>query len=324
MEFEDPELQELSKCLPHIVMRGKAPATTKKYTGAFLRWKRWASQRKGIDVVPVNPFHLSLYLGYLIQKSASVAPVEEAVHALSWVHTMALEVNPTEHELVQQVLAGAKHILAKATTKKEPITVSILQSLVDECGGREASLADVRTLAICLVSFAGVFRYDEIVGLKESDIEFFADHVEIFIESSKTDQFRDGARVVIARTHTQLCPVNMLERYVKMADIQGDMHKHLFRGLVVTKAGAKLRTTGGLSYTRVRELVLEKLTKIGLDASKFGLHSLRAGGASAAANAGIPDRWFKRHGRWRSENAKDGYVKDCLEDRLQVSRNLGL
>ena len=26
-EFEDPELQELSKCLPHIVMRGKAPAT---------------------------------------------------------------------------------------------------------------------------------------------------------------------------------------------------------------------------------------------------------------------------------------------------------
>ena len=113
-EFEDPELQELSKCLPHIVMRGKAPATTKKYTGAFLRWKRWASQKKGIDVVPVNPFHL----GYLIQKSASVAPVEEAVRALSWVHTMALEVNPTEHELVQQVLAGAKHILAKATTKK--------------------------------------------------------------------------------------------------------------------------------------------------------------------------------------------------------------
>ena len=103
--------------------------------------------------------------------------------------------------------------------------------------------------------------------------------------SLKTDQFRDGARVEIACTHTQLCPVIMLERYVKMADIQGDVHKHLFRGLVVTKAGAKLRATGGLSYTRVRELVLEKLSKIGLDASKFGLHSLRAGGASAAGGS---------------------------------------
>ena len=140
--------------------------------------------------------------------------------------------------------------------------MSILQSLVDECGGRNASLADIRILAIGLVCFAVFFCYDEIAGLKESDIAFFPDHVEVFIESSKTDQFRDGARVVIARTHTQLCPVNMLERYVKMADIQGDVHKHWFRGLVVTKAGAKLRATGGLSYTRVRELVLEKQSKI--------------------------------------------------------------
>ena len=28
------------------------------------------------------------------------------------------------------------------------------------------------------------------------------------------------------------------------------------------------------------------------------------GGASTAANAGVPDRLFKKHGRWKSENAK--------------------
>ena len=33
---------------------------------------------------------------------------------------------------------------------------------------------------------------------------------------------------------------------------------------------------------------------------------------------------FKRHGRWRSETAKDGYVKDSLSSRLQVSCNIGL
>ncbi|KAL5497418.1 hypothetical protein EMCRGX_G013885 [Ephydatia muelleri] len=42
------------------------------------------------------------------------------------------------------------------------------------------------------------------------------------------------------------------------------------------------------------------------------MHSLRAGGATAAANAGVPDRLFKRHGRWKSESAKDGYVKDSV------------
>ena len=52
-----------------------------------------------------------------------------------------------------------------------------------------------------------------------------------------------------------------------------------------------------------------------------GLHSLRARGASAAANAGVEDQLFKRHRRWRSENAKDGYVKDSYESRLSVSLN---
>ena len=72
------------------------------------------------------------------------------------------------------------------------------------------------------------------------------------------------------------------------------------------------------------DLLLEKLSAVGLDAKKYGFHSLRAGGATAAANAGVPDRLFKRHGRWRSENAKDGYVKDSLKNRLSVSKNIGL
>ena len=74
----------------------------------------------------------------------------------------------------------------------------------------------------------------------------------------------------------------------------------------------------------MREIVLEKLSELGLDRNLFGLHSLRSGGASAAAGAGVPDRLFKRHGRWRSENAKDGYIKDSLESRLSVSQRIGV
>ena len=144
------------------------------------------------------------------------------------------------------------------------------------------------------------------------------------MESSKTDQYRDGAWVPIARTHSKVCPVAMMERYFYLADIHGDSDKHLFSGLSSTKEGYQLRASGGISYTRVRELVLGKIAAIGLDPKQFGLHSLRSGGASAAANAGVPDRWFKRHGRWRSENAKDGYVKDKLVNRLSVSKNIGL
>ena len=112
--------------------------------------------------------------------------------------------------------------------------------------------------------------------------------------------------------------------YMRMAIVTGACEKYLFRAIVNTKNGQRLRESGGISYTRMRELVLKKLSAIGLDPKRFGLHSLRSGGASAAANAGVPDRMFKWHGRWCSENAKDGYVKDSLKDRLSVSQHLGL
>ena len=76
-----------------------------------------------------------------------------------------------------------------------------------------------------------------------------------------------------------------------------------------------------VQYSRLRELQLRAL---GYDDSSFGLHSLRAGGATVAANNGVPDRLFKRHGRWRSETAKDGYILDSEEAMLGVSRQLGI
>ena len=60
------------------------------------------------------------------------------------------------------------------------------------------------------------------------------------------------------------------------------------------------------------------------DISAIGTHSLRSGGATAAANAGIPDRLFKRHGRWASESAEDRYVQVSLSSRFSVSKALGI
>ena len=60
------------------------------------------------------------------------------------------------------------------------------------------------------------------------------------------------------------------------------------------------------------------LSSIGLKAVDFGLHSLRSGGATAAYSCGVSDRLFKIHGRWKSEQAKDGYVLEDIQKRLSV------
>ena len=94
----------------------------------------------------------------------------------------------------------------------------------------------------------------------------------------------------------------------------------MFRSIVGGKS-KKLRNTGGISYSNMRELLKKKLEQLGFPAADFSLHSLRAGGATAAAAAGVPDRVFKKHGRWKSE---DGYVEDSFHERLSVTKNLGL
>ena len=93
----------------------------------------------------------------------------------------------------------------------------------------------------------------------------FEDNLELFLESSKTDQFRDGVWVLIACTHSSICLVAMLERYMRLAEIIGNPDRLLFRGMSLTKQGYHLMASGGISYTRVCELLLENLEAVGLD-----------------------------------------------------------
>ena len=73
----------------------------------------------------------------------------------------------------------------------------------------------------------------------------------------------------------------------------------------------------------MREIFTDNL-KIIDNHKDYGLHSLRSGGASAAAQNGVSDRLISKQGRWASENARNGYIQDSKEMRLSVTRALGL
>ena len=69
MSIQDPELRELAESLPSVVLHSKAPSTVKKYSGAFNRWKRWASSKPALEVFPAKPFQVALYLSFLIHSA---------------------------------------------------------------------------------------------------------------------------------------------------------------------------------------------------------------------------------------------------------------
>ena len=69
--------------------------------------------------------------------------------------------------------------------------------------------------------------------------------------------------VLMARTHSLTCPVSMLEGYMARIEIKPTSSLFLFRGLINTKEGEKLRPAGLLIYSTMRSLLLKKLEELG-------------------------------------------------------------
>ena len=249
---------------------------------AFLKWKEWAELKTEVTVFPVQDIQFALYLQHLAEATESRATVEAAVNAESWAHQLAGLDPVSSYPLVRAVLAGLQRQLAIPKKKKEPITVEMLLAMVQSADG---CLADLCLIAMALLAFSAFLHCDKLVKLRCCDVVFSPSSMSINLPRSKTDQYREGSSVFIARSGTPTCPVAVLEQYFTWSASSPSSANFLFQRIAWTKNGEKLRKSGHISHTRVRELMLQRLSKLGYDATQFSMHRFRAGGATAAANA---------------------------------------
>ena len=149
-ELEDTELKVLACKLPNIVLHSCTDTTTRKYLVAFKRWKAWATSHKLVPI-PAKPHEFALHLA---NETASKAAVGEACHALAWVHSTAGLAPPPSHPFVKATLEGLQRSLAKPEVKKEPVTLVMLEAMVDDAS-KSGSLSDLHLVTACLLSFAG-------------------------------------------------------------------------------------------------------------------------------------------------------------------------
>ena len=168
-------------------------------------------------------------------------------------------------------------------------------------------------------NFSGFLRIDELLDVKLNHMKIQESHLEIVILKSKTDQHREGHVVYISRIKSEYCPVKYLEVYLQKTKlgISNDKESPLIRPIFKTKSGHKISKTKGISYSRIRKIFKGYISEITATPENFGLHSLRSGGASAAASNSISNRLISKQGRWSSE-------KDCVVKILTASNTLGL
>jgi len=179
-------------------------------------------------------------------------------------------------------------------------------------------------LFIAFVSYAGFLRFDDLKGIQRKNVSFFLDRMGIHLTRAKNDQFRQGSVVTIARsTDSDLCPVAIAEAYFKALGDSPSSDLPVLRRFTASKKGL-VPTKHALSYSRTREIILGALRGVVPDVSTYGLHSFRSGGATAAFQAHVPLFLISKHGRWKSDHARNGYLKPSLSQNLITSKSLGL
>ena len=245
-------LQSLASSLPDVALASRAPSTSSKYFSSYNRWRSWAREH-GLTVFPASPFHFAIYLCHLMTEAKTASPLESAVHSIAWLHQLGGEPSPSDYSLVKSILAGAQRLLADQTSKKEPITVSQFEQLVTCKADSMASLHNIRSVVICLLAFTAFLRFDELAKPVRSGVKIENDMSKLFIQSSNTDQNRDGAWIVVASSGKATCPVAMLNCYLERAGLSCD--SRLFCQLSKTKFGYKPRFKGLIRWP-VRDMTI--------------------------------------------------------------------
>ena len=81
---------------------------------------------------------------------------------------------------------------------------------------------DLQIVTLKTQGFVGFFRWDNLSQLKFSALFFYQDHLAVFLEKRKNDQFREGSWVYIAASHSFPCPVKLTQNFLQASRHSGD------------------------------------------------------------------------------------------------------
>jgi hypothetical protein len=300
-----------------------APSTLSTWES---NWQAWAvfADRESFPRLPAAQLHIALFLTKVYNDARAAglsdAPVRAAAFAIAFGHTRAGHPSPLQGHMCKLILTVAQRTLHKPTKKSAPLTTPLLQQLYHVCRG---NIQDRMIFTALALGFSGFLRWSDLDRVSIAQSKFLPTHAELFLVFSKTDQIQEGAWVPIARSNTIYCAVANLEALLREGDYNSGP---LIRRARRTKNGWILLEQP-LGYTSFLRHVRAALQRTGLSAAQakqYGTHMMRRGGATAAAEAGVPDHLFQQHGRWKSVSAKDGYVESSLRDRLSVTRAIGV
>ena len=169
-------------------------------------------------------------------------------------------------------------------------------------------LKDVRDWLLVVFAKSAGFRGNTITSAMWADLVVDKYHdkfrnkvmniLVLFLDSTKTKEQKDGQIVTIAVDPEQSAfnLVTLLLHYIKLLKHKGINSAYIFPTLVKSHHG--MRHINANTFSKQLKLLY---TRVGGDPKDISSHSARGGLVEDAIAAGIPARFIKSLGRWKSQ-----------------------
>jgi integrase len=267
--------------------------TRRAYEADLAHFSAWGGS------IPASPGTVASYLAAHAE-TLSVATLVRRVATLSKAHEAKGFPNPCQSELVRATLKGIKRLRGTAQREAKPLLRDDLFLVLDAMGDGPK---DVRDRALLLLGFAGGFRRSELVGLDCSDIEPVRQGMIVRLRRSKTDQEGAGRKVGIPHGRTRYCPVAALNAWQTVSGIEsGPIFRPVDRHSRIHPER--------LSGEAVALVIRERLAAAGIEPNGYSSHSLRAGFATSAAQAGVSSVKIRAQTGHSSDAMLYRYIRD--------------
>jgi site-specific recombinase XerD len=311
------ELEELSRRAAVYATRARGEGTRRAYRSAWRQYEAWC-RSLGREPLAADPDTIAMYVVRCADQGFAVSSIRVHLAAIRTAHLLAGRSLDLRHPRLAMVLEGViRSRGARPNRQAAPAVPGVLRLMLAARPSPDTPLG-ARDRAMLLLGFSAALRRSELVALSLGDIEGVPGRgLMLLIRRSKTDQHGTGQRVAVHANPSEpsFCPAAALARWMEHRRVGPDLdwtagaatraERPLF--CAVTRAG---RVTGEkLSDKAVARLVKQAALDAGLDAERYSGHSLRAGLATAAGDAGAGLAELMRQTRHRSTDVALGYLR---------------
>ena len=277
----------------------------------------------GEIVFPTDSLMAGNFLIYLKDQGYSKFAVKLGLISLKWVNSFfpgkASEL--LNDKFLDRIVESALKNMISKKNQKAPVSREMVAKMLKL--GPNPPLLSLRDSLMAALSFSLLLRNEELRHLACHNISETEHGLVFTIVSSKTDVFRDGKKLFLARQNGDLSVVDLLKLYMTKAKLKLKENKFLFGSISNTGNIDHIDGSKPLTYDQCRGILTNKIKELGYQSKTYGTHSFRSGGASTLAPKVTPFE-LMLSGRWADARSLRNYVEVSEDRRYDISKNLFL